>query len=310
MTKMLDTVPGGRPFLEDLVALYRSRFWGHRIRAVYLFGSRARGDHRPDSDVDLAVFVDPRSGERPRRAYNPRREGPWDGVDLWAESNDAIEATMDLVDPSDPDLPEFTAILWPTLGSTFRLQNNIARQGIPIWHDWCLMPPPRPRPRAKVTKTPEEVQELLDRASEPAIREAEATHQRSIERLRKGWEERFRDAFGVGSDPTLQELDAQRAADWQCRAIERAQAVVVMLKARGVEARVVGSLARGDFRVDSDVDFLILSLGRPEDRYAVEGDVALLMGGLPFDVIYLNEVRSEHSRRKLLEEADRGRHLV
>ena len=32
------------------------------VRRVYLFGSRARGDHRPDSDIDLAVVcrMDPR----------------------------------------------------------------------------------------------------------------------------------------------------------------------------------------------------------------------------------------------------------
>lgn len=29
-----------------------------RLKAVYLFGSRARGDHRPDSDLDVAVFLD------------------------------------------------------------------------------------------------------------------------------------------------------------------------------------------------------------------------------------------------------------
>lgn len=28
------------------------------IRRIYLFGSRARGDHRPESDVDLAVLFD------------------------------------------------------------------------------------------------------------------------------------------------------------------------------------------------------------------------------------------------------------
>ena len=29
-----------------------------RIREAYLFGSRARGDHQPDSDADLAVIVE------------------------------------------------------------------------------------------------------------------------------------------------------------------------------------------------------------------------------------------------------------
>lgn len=30
-----------------------------RVVAAWLFGSRARGDHRPDSDVDVAVLLDP-----------------------------------------------------------------------------------------------------------------------------------------------------------------------------------------------------------------------------------------------------------
>jgi hypothetical protein len=28
------------------------------IPAIYLFGSRVRGDHRPDSDVDMRMFLD------------------------------------------------------------------------------------------------------------------------------------------------------------------------------------------------------------------------------------------------------------
>jgi len=32
--------------------------YGPRLRAVYVFGSRARGDHRPDSDLDAAVVLD------------------------------------------------------------------------------------------------------------------------------------------------------------------------------------------------------------------------------------------------------------
>jgi predicted nucleotidyltransferase len=34
--------------------------WGKRhpkIRQVWLYGSRARGDHRPDSDIDLAIVM-------------------------------------------------------------------------------------------------------------------------------------------------------------------------------------------------------------------------------------------------------------
>ena len=31
--------------------------YGDRIERVVLYGSRARGDHRPDSDYDVAVFI-------------------------------------------------------------------------------------------------------------------------------------------------------------------------------------------------------------------------------------------------------------
>lgn len=33
------------------------RHFGARLRALYLYGSRARGDHRPDSDADVAAFL-------------------------------------------------------------------------------------------------------------------------------------------------------------------------------------------------------------------------------------------------------------
>ena len=40
-------------FREILIARY-----GEHLKAWYLFGSRARGDHRPESDADVAVFLD------------------------------------------------------------------------------------------------------------------------------------------------------------------------------------------------------------------------------------------------------------
>lgn len=32
--------------------------YGERLERVVLYGSRARGDHRPDSDYDIAVFIE------------------------------------------------------------------------------------------------------------------------------------------------------------------------------------------------------------------------------------------------------------
>ena len=43
--------------LADLKRRLERRF-GDRFVALYLFGSRARGDHDPDSDVDVAVILD------------------------------------------------------------------------------------------------------------------------------------------------------------------------------------------------------------------------------------------------------------
>jgi predicted nucleotidyltransferase len=31
--------------------------YGNRLRGIYLFGSRARGDHGPDSDADVAILL-------------------------------------------------------------------------------------------------------------------------------------------------------------------------------------------------------------------------------------------------------------
>lgn len=43
--------------LEDFKARLDQRY-RERLKAVYLFGSRARADHRPDSDLDVAIFLD------------------------------------------------------------------------------------------------------------------------------------------------------------------------------------------------------------------------------------------------------------
>jgi uncharacterized protein len=49
--------PVTRDALRSFKAILAAKYGPH-LRSLYLFGSRARGDHRPDSDIDIAVFLD------------------------------------------------------------------------------------------------------------------------------------------------------------------------------------------------------------------------------------------------------------
>ena len=49
------------PLTQKVLEEFKSRLihrYGEHFRGIYLFGSRARGDHRSDSDADVAVFLD------------------------------------------------------------------------------------------------------------------------------------------------------------------------------------------------------------------------------------------------------------
>jgi antitoxin ChpS len=47
--------PAGHALAEFTRAI--RRHYGNRLLGLYLFGSRARGDHSPDSDLDVAVVL-------------------------------------------------------------------------------------------------------------------------------------------------------------------------------------------------------------------------------------------------------------
>jgi predicted nucleotidyltransferase len=80
-----------------------------------------------------------------------------------------------------------------------------------------------------------------------------------------------------------------------------------MLAGMGVTARVIGSLAAGRFRLDSDVDFLVVDCPR-HLKYGIEGVVEDCLEGLSFDVVYLDEVPA-HKLERFTREAVDARHL-
>jgi predicted nucleotidyltransferase len=63
------------------------RLYGERLERVVLYGSRARGDHRPDSDYDIAVFI-----ESPGTFYEENRRLAALTTQIFLETNADISA--------------------------------------------------------------------------------------------------------------------------------------------------------------------------------------------------------------------------
>jgi predicted nucleotidyltransferase len=70
---------------DPILARFRTAVdaaYGNRLERVVLFGSRARGDHNPESDYDIAVFI----------------KGTWD---LWDELGVLAGITTDILTDTD-----------------------------------------------------------------------------------------------------------------------------------------------------------------------------------------------------------------
>lgn len=111
---------------EDLKALARSfAEWanGHDCFQIYLFGSRVRGDHRPDSDVDIVVKWSQPSDEF---------------TDWWTQQNaDGFREIDDLL-PGKLHIQRKTEPLW---------QQVVAAAGMPVFAEgnvFCVWLPPKP----------------------------------------------------------------------------------------------------------------------------------------------------------------------
>jgi predicted nucleotidyltransferase len=104
---------------------------------------------------------------------------------------------------------------------------------------------------------------------------------------------RFGISTGRGAAPSspLGRLFARRATERRDRALELGGRTLEALRRSGVSARIVGSLARGGFRADSDVDFLVENRGGlPESR--ILGMVEASMKGFPADVMFAERADS------------------
>jgi predicted nucleotidyltransferase len=60
MKKMTKDRMPPNPKADPILSRFRAaldQIYGDRLERVVLYGSRARGDERPDSDYDIAVFI-------------------------------------------------------------------------------------------------------------------------------------------------------------------------------------------------------------------------------------------------------------
>ena len=79
---------------------------------IILFGSRARGDHRPDSDWDLLAIVESEAEERPSR-HRPRWPRP---AHVFLKARATFEAERDLAGTTANAADEDGVVVWRRRG--------------------------------------------------------------------------------------------------------------------------------------------------------------------------------------------------
>ncbi len=99
-------------------------------------------------------------------------------------------------------------------------------------------------------------------------------------------------------------MDAITSGRTLLRRSAAAQGVSLILadaKERGVSVTVVGSFARNDFRLHSDIDLLVHGKLTPARRAMVERMVANRMrgNGIPYDLVFEADMTPEDLRRLL-----------
>jgi polymorphic toxin system nucleotidyltransferase-like protein len=108
------------------------------IPALYLFGSRVRGDHRPDSDVDVRLYWEEWSFADPFTAQWSTRQNDAD----FAELRVRLPGPLDLGrDPMNFHPTNFLGnVVDPAIAEARRNPFLLHRKVV------CLLTPPKPRP--------------------------------------------------------------------------------------------------------------------------------------------------------------------
>jgi uncharacterized protein len=109
--------PSERESLQDYVAALRRRY-SPRLVDVLLFGSRARGDARPDSDADVAVIL---------------QDGDWD---FWEEKWTLAGLAYDVLLDHGLFIQPWPIQRWawesPTTHARRALIEEIRKDGLPV----------------------------------------------------------------------------------------------------------------------------------------------------------------------------------
>ena len=103
------------PKLARIAAALREAF-GARLASALLFGSRARGDHRPDSDYDVAVLLKDLDREKDRDTLDRVRrsigEEAWT-LQFWPLGSDGLAARTTLTFNIRNDGIPLPGLIWP-----------------------------------------------------------------------------------------------------------------------------------------------------------------------------------------------------
>lgn len=90
-------------------------------------------------------------------------------------------------------------------------------------------------------------------------------------------------------DSRLDRLLASRADDRRRRVEPQVRAALAALSAAGAEVELFGSFARGEFRMNSDVDFLVVRRG-PLQETQIFNTICDHLKAAPFDLVFADRL--------------------